>query len=169
MRPAFRALCIGAAGAVLSVRAAAQQTITFDGATVNNVYRISGANTLVIQNGLTFGPGGAIGIGDPNGPPPWYYGRLIAKGTQTIGGTGEIFFDSYFDVGFGMGSGTLTIGPGVTLRTNNTNGRIDNTFGTTDNLLVNQGLITTNYAFTFGLVPFAYRNEGRIFANSGGS
>ena len=169
MRLRNRLIAVAALSAAPSSGLFAQATITLDNATLDSLTRVSLANTLLIKHDLTFQSGGAIGIGDLT-TPPWTYGRVIfGGGTQNLVGAGEIFFDNYFDVGIGLGNGTLTIAPDVTIRTNLGNGRIDNAFGTSGDLLVNQGLITATAGHTFGLVPFSYRNEGHILADTGGT
>ncbi|MHC4715379.1 MAG: hypothetical protein ACYS5V_00265 [Planctomycetota bacterium] len=102
---------------------------------------VHGQETLTVYDGLTL-DGGVVALGRDTSPGSGGT-ALTFRGTQTLGGSGEVVFDGDWHgvdnlrIAADYG-GTLTIGPGVTVRTGQESGVV----GGTGRNLINEGLIS---------------------------
>ena len=89
-------------------------------------------SVVTMTNGLTLNGTARVGIGTQ-------YATLNFSGTQTLGGTGQVVFSNAANV-VQPTAGTLTIGPGITIRGQ------QGTVGATTLAFVNQGVIDADMA-----------------------
>ncbi|MFO0938840.1 MAG: Ig-like domain-containing protein [Gemmataceae bacterium] len=82
------------------------------GVVVNGTLRVVGQRYTKVSDGLTVNGTLILGDDETNN-----MGRMQFNGSQTLGGTGTVLFDS-FNSNYlsGSGSMTLTVGPGVTVK-----------------------------------------------------
>jgi hypothetical protein len=147
-------------------------TIQLQGGTLNGVTLLSNATVstakVTMTNGLTLGGSGmhadlinTTTPGNPSGVP-----GLEFSGTQTLGGSGDVVFEGGAANSATVRplSGTLTLGPGITIRTGTRGGIVGNTGLTT----VNQGLISARTAGQTITLAGVIDNQGTIEAINGG-
>ncbi len=122
-----------------------------NGVTLNSDVQVVGAN-LTITNGLTLN--GTLTLGNLITT-----GSLTFNGTQMLGGTGTIVFaDSGFLNAVQATTGTVTIGPGITVR--GASGSISN--------FINQGTIELSaLGGTLSLSGSNWRNDGVLTLSQG--
>ena len=151
----------GADGAKLSIGSSGN---TLDGVTLDtNLVVAPPVYTLVVKNGLTLANGHRIQLAAGSS-----YATLEFAGTQTLGGQGEIVFENLQAWGHNQmkaTSGTLTIGPGVTVRTSSSGG---GELGNPDLPLINQGTISAGDNKWLGVFASDFQNQGTLEAKSGG-
>ncbi len=142
-------------GATLAI----EVSVTLEGVTLASDLTIAsdlttGIRTVFIEGGLTL-DGANVTLFD--GGNPFVGPRLTFRGTQTLGGTGQVVFagaedDSVLSL---LNSGTtLTIAPGITITGTAPGAEIGSTSGT----VINQGVIS----FAFGTINANVINAGRI-------
>jgi len=160
----------GGAGASMTIPSQAGE-VTLDGVRLQSDLTTPTLNTfeLRVRNGLTL-DGSRITIQSPPlGSPS---ASILFIGSQTLAGTGEIFFS-----GTGLGKvlntgGTLTLGAGITIH-----GSVSGALGTTsqfsDSILVNQGTISADAPGIVISVNLetgtTFNNEGHLEASNGGA
>jgi len=134
---------------------------TLTGLLLNTNATVFNAGVVTVVGGLHIAEGRTVQLNGTSSTT-----ALRFSGTQTLDGLGQIVMD-----GFGSNprievvSGTLTIGPGVTVRSGTTGGVVG-TFGRT---LVNQGLIVAEGSGRSVVVTGTdWRNEGLISASDSG-
>jgi hypothetical protein len=142
-----------------------------DGVTLDGTVDVSGIGALSVIDGLTLTANGLIQLGRINDTTD--HGRLVFGGNQdqTLSGTGSIVFGSDRDpmhssvVEAGLTPGTLTIGPGVTIRGDTGTITCDSF-----NSLVNQGTISADVSDgSISLTGSNWTNTGTIQATSHGT
>ena len=85
---------------------------TLGGVTIDGNFQVVGDNDVVVKDGLTLNGTATLG---GSGGSNW--GFLNFNGSQTLGGTGTVTFNGPGPYNaLGLSSGTLTIGPGITVR-----------------------------------------------------
>ena len=134
---------------------------TLDLATNTSVERVAG--------GLTLGLGSTPGVVNINNNS-----ALAVEGSQTLGGTGTIVFGSTgsgnrLNIESPSGTGTLTVGPNVTIR--GTNGTIGGqNFEGGPNAILNNGIIAADVSGgTITIVNAPVSNAGLLTAANGGT
>ena len=138
-------------------------SLVLDGLTLAANTHFQGDVTPTIQNGLTLSNNATLTFG----AVPYGEGHLKSSGTQTLGGTGTLLIDGdrgnlsslYSD------SGTLTLGPGITVR-NGTNGGIIGKASA--GAITNQGLISSQTASKTVTVNGTLTNQSVMEARNGG-
>jgi hypothetical protein len=134
---------------------------TLDNVTVASDLTIPYGAIVTVQNGLTLANHSlSINATDYNKPT-----NLLFDGTQTLGGTGDLVMTGPYAV-VAPSNGTLTVGPGVTVRTLGTGG---GTLGADALPLVNQGTITSATANGITVRGSTVTNTGAITSTTGSS
>ena len=83
---------------------------TLDGVTIDGDFQVVGGNAAGVTGGLTLDGTATLGGSST-------FGYLEFSGSQTLGGTGTVVFSGTGPYNaLGVASGTLTIGPGITVR-----------------------------------------------------
>ncbi|VTS08640.1 beta strand repeat-containing protein [Tuwongella immobilis] len=120
-----------------------------DGVTVNGLLRV-GFDNFVDTYVAVIGAGGLTLNGTADLGRDFSRGQLSFTGSQTLNGTGSVVFSGVSDNGlYAAGSGTLTIGSGITV--SGLSGFVGNTGKTINNGLIHSnggGTITTRGTFT---------------------
>jgi RHS repeat-associated protein len=135
--------------------------VTFDG--ILDLATNNGAN-VIITGGLTLN--GTIDLGNAGGTT---LGRLHFRGAQTLSGSGSILFggnsgNQITTATSNSDSGTLTIGPSITLRGKN------GSIGNSTLALINEGTIAADVSSgRLTISASSLNNSGTIEAKSGGA
>jgi hypothetical protein len=115
-----------------------------------------------VTNGLTF-VNGSASLADVGGDSDVVVVKFV--GTQTLGGTGTLYFDQGGTAPNVYASGgTLTIGSGITATTRNANGKIGN--DAIVGQIINQGIIQASTSRTMTLAG-VWTNQGTLKTNGG--
>ncbi len=145
----------------------AGQNGILDGVTVNGTLAVSGNNGVTVEDGLTLD--GTLTLGNSS-----TYGSLyFASATNTLGGSGTVDFSGpgpYNAVG--LASGTLTIGPGITVQGQTGYvGYSPGIGGSPSSItVVNQGTIQANVSGgTITVQDASTPNTGTLQATNGGT
>ena len=122
--------------------------------------------TVTVRGGLTLD--GTIELGSTNNTS--YYGDLNFQGAQTLGGTGSVVFgdsgNNAINTASANGdSGTLTIGPGITI--DGEYGLIGYDGGGNQTPLVVQGTIASTGGENISIYGAGWTNSGTLEANGG--
>jgi filamentous hemagglutinin len=143
---------LGAGGQINVVSA------TLEGVTLNPDLTVTN-DTLTISNGLTLN-GGILRLIENAGTTV-----LTLSNSQTLGGTGTILFDGLTASGPSVaGSHTLTLGPGIAVRTGTDHGLLS------PSGLVNQGLMSSQTASkTMTISAVSFTNSGTLQTLNGGA
>jgi len=149
-----------AGGAALTFDTTTGPGGVFDNVTVASDLTLPTGALLTVQNGLTLANKSITVTAATSGKPT----SLTFDGTQTLGGTGEIVLSGPYGVVAGS-AGTLTIGPGVTIRTAASGGQ---TVGTDTLPLINQGTISGTSNGTMNVRGSGVTNFGTIASSTGG-
>jgi hypothetical protein len=148
-------------GATLSTAGAGQVVVTaatFDSVTLASNLAVS--NTyLSVRNGLTLADSTITLTGTTA------TAALTPIGTQTVGGTGAIVYDGTYNPTANVaGNSTLTLAPGITVRTGTAGGGI-----ITSGTVINQGVIASQTSGkTLGISTTPFLNQGTLLATNGG-
>jgi fibronectin-binding autotransporter adhesin len=143
-------------------------TPTFDGVTLGSSFTYTGFNSapitpLNLTNGLTLLAGTTFTLqSNGNGTPP-ITTALSFTGSQTLAGSGTLVFDNK-TVRVAATTGTLTIAPGITIRT----GTGDAALGSTTTSFANQGTIRVTSGRSMW-IGGSWTNAGTIDVESGGN
>ena len=142
---------------------AAAPSPTYDGVTIDGTLRIPDTAIVTIENGVTVN--GEISIEDMGIFPST---GLSFTGDQVLGGTGEVVFNGNFSRNvIVVTDGTLTIGPGMTVRSGTgTAGLISTAAGRTGNL-INQGVIQAQDSRPITIDFDGWSNQGTLSATAG--
>jgi fibronectin-binding autotransporter adhesin len=137
---------------------------TFDNVTLARSATLD-ARTLSLTNGLTL-DGGSLSIAAAGTSS--LGANISARGSQQVGGAGEIIFDktNLNRIDAAVGGGTLMFGPGVRVRTGD-NGGAGTITAASGGTFVNQGTISSGAGGLIGLEG-RWINQGHI-ENLGGT
>ncbi len=143
---------------------------TLDGVTIDGTLDMTAiGDTITVTDGLTLG--GTIDLG-PTGAAGT--STLDFQGAQTLSGTGSIVFGNFYEgdqintASSGGDSGTLTIGPNITIQ--GTDGNIGYDHGGTQTPLVLEGTIDANTSGgSIQIYGTNWTNSGTIEATGGGA
>jgi hypothetical protein len=130
---------------------------TLDGVTLNGPLNVTNGATLsVTSNGLTLNS--TLTLNGDN-----FGANLLFNGTATLGGTGEVVYGGLFPINDRVfaPSGTLTIGPGITIQT--AGGTVQ---GSPAGPVINQGTIYTDTS-NQTLNLYYVVNQGQLIASNG--
>ena len=124
--------------------------------------------SVTVRGGLTLD--GTIELGSTNNTS--YYGDLNFQGAQTLGGTGSVVFgdsgNNAINTASANGdSGTLTIGPGITI--DGEYGLIGYDGGGNQTPLVVQGTIASTGGENISIYGAGWTNSGTLEAENGGT
>ena len=146
------------------VLVAAESNANLNGVTLEGDLDLTTLNYtyLNVYGGLTLE--GTIFLGAADGST---YGRLFTRGAVTLGGTGDVLFggstNNQIDNQYDSGSGTLTLGPDLTVHGQN------GTVGSSSYPMINQGTIDADTSGDTITVQFAGgSNDGTLAAHNGG-
>ncbi len=144
---------------------------TLSGVTLDGEFDVNSSSSVPVVNisgGLTLNGTIYLGTNINNG----YYASLNFVGAQTLGGSGAIVFgfnggNQINTASSGGDSGTLTIGPNITI--DGESGTIGYNGGGTETPLVNQGTIAADGGRTIAIYGVNSTDSGSIESSSGGS
>ena len=142
---------------------------TLAGVTLDGTLDMTGdLATVTVRGGLTLD--GTIELGSTNNTS--YYGDLNFQGAQTLGGTGSVVFgdsgNNAINTASANGdSGTLTIGPGITI--DGEYGLIGYDGGGNQTPLVVQGTIASTGGENISIYGAGWTNSGTLEAENGGT
>jgi hypothetical protein len=138
-------------------------SMTINGVTLSTGAQVTNDVTATIENGLTLADGATVQLGATGFGP----GSMSFSGTQTLGGTGEILLQGDRGENSSMypSSGTLTIGPNITVAGGSSFGTVGSTAGS----IVNNGLISSPVSGITLTIDGAFTNNGTIQASNGGT
>jgi hypothetical protein len=144
---------------------------TLDGVTLNTDITLQQGAVVTVLNGLTLNGTATLTRTTNNPSTSNYTGINFLNGSQTLGGTGEVLF-----TGIGWqsttawwvrptGTGELTIGPNITIKT----GTAPGTIGSPTLPLIIQGTISAETAGkTIVVTGSTITNDGTVLAKVGG-
>jgi hypothetical protein len=141
---------------------------TLSGVTISGGLQVAAADGLTVSNCLTLNGTATLGGSGSNN-----YGYLNFSGSQTLGGSGTVVFSGtgLYD-SLGIGTGTLTIGSGITVKGQTGYvGYSPEVGGSPSSItVVNQGTIEANVSGgTITIQDAATPNTGTLDASSGGT
>lgn len=128
-------------------------------------FTVASGSTLNVQNGLT------LSAAEPAGNTITLLGggaHVAFAGTQTLAGTGQLVFDgtsSFNNIRPSGAGSTLTLGPGITVRTGTRGG----TIGSGGLSTINRGIISARTPGQTVTLLGTITNEGTIEARNGGT
>jgi hypothetical protein len=133
------------------------------GVTLNTDLNLFNA-AVTVTGGLTLNGTATLETTSP------FSGAMLFNGSQTLGGTGEVVFEGTVTTGGvspAAAGQTLTIGPGITVRTGAQSGRVGN--GVTGWFVINKGTISAQTAGKTITVAGTFTNGGVVEATNGGT
>jgi len=139
---------------------------TLQGVTLDGTLVVPWATGVAVRDGLTLA-NGTILLESAAGSPFSAWLQFADSQAQTLGGTGEVVFaGNAWSGGCQVTSttGTLTIGPGITIRTATQGGIV----GNADSGLINQGRILAQGG-PITVMGKDFVNEGKLEAKDGGA
>jgi hypothetical protein len=149
-------------------------SVTLDGSlvgvTIANTVRVTNGAHVTVTGGLTLN-GGIISLGGANNSS-----ALSMQESQTLGGIGDIVFDgvstgplptSTLFVGSGASGNTLTIDPGITIRTGLGSGNVGLDTGAPYGQIVNKGLIWAQTDGRSIRLAGKWKNQGVLRVSTG--
>jgi hypothetical protein len=131
---------------------------TLDGiANLNADLTLANGVSLSVINGLSVASGHTLTLGSTGSSTV-----MTFNGPQTLSGAGQVLFGGSTAFNTINGSGPLTIGPGISIRTGTQSGTISPT------TLINQGLISAETSTkTLTINPTSFTNTGTAQATDG--
>ena len=138
-------------------------SLIINGVTLSTGAQITNGVTPTFENGFTLANSATVQIG----ATPYGSGSMIFSGTQTLGGTGKILLqgDRGETSSVYSSSGTLTIGPNISIATGSNLGTVGNTTGS----IVNNGVISSPVSGVTLTIAGTFTNNGTIQASNGGN